>query len=65
MSQTVSFDKPKPLPRSLKPASLWRRAAVGLLALTIGVATSAWLLHASIDAQPPTASAEASAAARR
>ena len=37
-------------PKSLSASSLLQRAAIGLLILTIGIATSAWLYDASIKA---------------
>ena len=49
MSQTASVSRGSPTPGSLRPASLWKRAAVGLLVLTFGVVIAAWLLHSSID----------------
>lgn len=35
-------------PRSLNPASLWRRAIVGLLVLILGTAGGVWLYHTAI-----------------
>ncbi|MGI9524835.1 MAG: hypothetical protein ACR2PG_24665 [Hyphomicrobiaceae bacterium] len=37
------------LPKTLHPASLWKRAVLGLLVLGFGVVAAAWLLHASIE----------------
>lgn len=52
MSQAVSAANEQGLPPSLRPASLWKRAVVGVLALVFGVMFSAWLLHASIKSDP-------------
>ena len=49
MSQSASVGRGSPTPGTLRPASLWKRAAVGLLVLTFGVIVAAWLLHSSID----------------
>ena len=49
MSQISSVGRGSPTPGTLRPASLWKRAAVGLLVLTFGVVVAAWLLHSSID----------------
>lgn len=49
MSQSISADGVSATPRTLRPASLWKRAIVGLLVLTVGVFAAAWLLHSSID----------------
>ena len=50
MSQTLSAGVPSGRPQSLRPASLFKRAAFGLFVLVFGVIAAAWLLHASTNA---------------
>ncbi|MGI9410266.1 MAG: hypothetical protein ACR2OV_09350 [Hyphomicrobiaceae bacterium] len=50
MSQTLSAGVQSGRPQSLRPASLVKRAAIGLFILVFGVVAAAWLMHSSIGA---------------
>ena len=49
MSETAAAGHSPAFPKTLQPASLLKRAAVGLLALVLGIMIGAWLLHSSIQ----------------
>ncbi|MEM9359837.1 MAG: hypothetical protein AAGB04_26945 [Pseudomonadota bacterium] len=49
MPDTAMAGHASAMPKSLQPASLLKRAFVGLFTLVVGIMLGAWLLHASIQ----------------
>ncbi|MEM7749841.1 MAG: hypothetical protein AAF346_16435 [Pseudomonadota bacterium] len=49
MPETAMAEHAAAMPKTLQPASLLKRAVVGLFTLVIGIMLGAWLLHASIQ----------------
>ena len=51
-------------PKSLQPASLWKRAIAGLLVLFLGTFGAAWLYHVAIDVDANAAQSAVTSADR-
>ena len=66
MATTASSDTATAVrPKSLSPESLAKRAAIGLLLLTVGIFAAVWLYHSSISADFHAETTRAAAFAER